>query len=327
MRRQRSQSSMNKLAVFLIIIFLIIGVAGFVWWAHGSSALNPNDKSFKLFVVQSGESLREIANSLQQNNLIVDTNVFSLIVKQNNLENKLQAGEFKLSSSMTPFDIAQTLTKGSINVWITIPEGKRATEIAQVLKMHFPQYTDQWQQKLVAQEGYLFPDTYLFPQDVTIDQIISTMKDNFNKKFDSVPTNPDNQYTEKQIVTVASLVEREAKYPEDRPLVASVIYNRLNSGMPLQIDASIQYALGTQANWWPVLTDSGGNILPNSPYNTYTRTGLPPTPISNPGLSSLAAAIKPAQTKYFYYVSDKNGHNHYESTLKQHNADIVKYGL
>ncbi len=327
MHRRRSHSNMNRLAVFFTIVLVIIAGAGVVWWNHGSGALNPNDTSAKLFVVQSGESLREIAGSLQQNNLIVDTNIFYLIVKQNNLENKLQAGEFKLSASMTPLQIAQTLTKGSLNVWITIPEGKRATEIAQILQAHFPQYTPDWEQKLISQEGYLFPDTYLFPQDVTIDQIISTMRNNFNKKFDSVPTNPDNPFTEKQIVTVASLVEREAKYPEDRPLVASVIYNRLNSGMPLQIDASIQYAMGTPSNWWPVLTDSGGNILPNSAYNTYTRTGLPPTPISNPGLSSLAAAIKPNQSSYLYYVSDKNGHNHYETTLSQHNADITRYGL
>lgn len=326
MRRKRIHSPMKKIIIILVIFSLIV-IGGGIWWNHGASAFNPADQSTKSFVIHSGASLRQIADQLKQNNLIADTTIFSLIVRENNLENKLQAGEFKLSASMSPFKIAQTLTKGSINVWITIPEGKRAAEIAGVLKTHFPQYTADWEQKLVAREGFLFPDTYLFPQDATIDQIISTMTNNFNKKYASIPTNPNNRYSQSQIVTVASLIEREAKFSQDRPLVASVIYNRLNEGMPLQIDATIQYALGTPANWWPILTDSGGNILPNSSYNTYTRTGLPPTPISNPGLSSLTAAIRPAQTNYFYYVSDKNGHNHYETTLKQHNADIVKYGL
>jgi UPF0755 protein len=330
MHHQRSQTSSFKkklrvVVVLLLLIFIILGL----WWIHGSSPINTADTTQKDFIVKPGEPLREIANRLQQNGLIADPIVFFFIVKQNNLDGKIQAGEFHLSPNMPPKDVAEAMTKGTLNVWVTIPEGKRATEIADIFKQKFPQYNEEWQTKLIEQEGYLFPDTYLFPKDTTLAQIISTMKDNFNKKFESAPTNPDNQYTQNQIVTVASLVEREAKYPEDRPLVASVIYNRLKAGMPLQLDATIQYILGyqqSQQTWWKNNL-SADDLQLNSPYNTYKNVGLPPTPICNPGLAALAAAVKPEQTNYFFYVSDKQGHNHYAETLAQHNANIKKYGV
>ena len=156
------------------------------------------------------------------------------------------------------------------------------------------------------------------------------MRENFTKKYAEIsPKRMQSSYTQGQIVTVASLIEREAKFPQDRPLVASVIYNRLSNDMPLQIDATIQYALGYQTDqqtWWKKnLTDD--DLALNSAYNTYTQTGLPPTPIANPGVLSLEAALNPAQTNYLYYVSDKDGHNHYEETLAEHDADILKYSV
>jgi len=139
----------------------------------------------------------------------------------------------------------------------------------------------------------------------------------------------DYSLTKAQIVIIASIVEREAKFPQDRPLVASVILNRLNAGLPLQVDATGQYALGYQTDqksWWKTdLTDA--DLQVNSPYNTYLNTGLPPAPISNPGLEALKAVINAPQTNYLFYISDKNGNNHYEATADQHDADVKKYGL
>lgn len=311
--------------IFLCIVFLL----GAAWWIHGMEPVNPHDKTVKNFTIQKGEPLREIANHLQASGLIQDPIVFFFVVKTSSLDNKIEAGDFKLSPSMNTKQIEKSLTTGTEEVRITIPEGYRAAEIAVVLQQNFPQYQANWQSALQQNEGYLFPDTYLFSKDTTVQQIITIMRNNFTTKFDSITTNPNNPYTQQQIVTVASLIEREAKYPEDRPLVASVIYNRLNANMPLQVDATVQYALGYQTDtktWWKKdLTTN--DLAINSPYNTYKQIGLPPTPIANPGLDALQAAVKPAQTSYLYYVSDASGHNHYEETLDQHNADIEKYGL
>jgi len=315
---------MKKLVV-LIFLLLIIFIVGSLWWIHGTSPVNASDTRQKTFVVQPGEPLRTIANHLQANGLINDPIVFFLITKTNGLDNKIEAGDFRLSPNMSASEIAQTMTKGTLDVWVTVPEGFRATEIAQVLKQKLPQYTEAWQTDLQANEGYLFPDTYSVQKSATIEQIIQQMRQNFTQRYASITPNTRQSYTQNQIVTVASLVEREAKFPEDRPLVASVIYNRLQAGMPLDIDASVQYAIGTSAKWWPTLTTSGSETIPTSPYNTYTNVGLPPTPICNPGLAAITAAINPAQTNYVYYISDSSGHNHYEETLAEHNADIKKY--
>ena len=155
--------------------------------------------------------------------------------------------------------------------------------------------------------------------------IIGIMRKNFDTKYSQI--NNKSGLSQEQLVNLASLIEREARHSQDRPLVASVIYNRLNLGMKLDLDASIQYALGNSKKWWPTLPDSGGNVLPLSPYNTYTHVGLPPTPISNPGSASLEAAANPASTNYLFYMTDKNGVNHYAKTLDEQEANISKYGL
>jgi peptidoglycan lytic transglycosylase G len=324
--RSVKKNTMKKFFFLIILLILILGGIG-AWWINGISPANPVDTMAKTFEVLKGEDVRQIANNLKAQGLIKDPIIFYLLVKQKGIGSKIQAGEFQLSPSMSAGKIADVLQLATDDVRITIPEGKRAEEIAQMLKSHFTNYQPSWEQKLVANEGYLFPDTYAFSKETDIDTIIKTMKDNFEKKYASIQDGKKSKYTEAQIVTIASMVEREARYPQDRPLIASVIYNRLDAGMPLQIDATIQYAIGNQSNWWPTLTDSGGNIAPTSPYNTYTSTGLPPTPIANPGLAALQAAVNPAQTNYLFYVADKSGHNHYEETYDQQQSDITKYGL
>lgn len=319
---------MKKLAI-LIIIFLILGLTSFVWWKNGISAVNPSDKTQKLFVIAKGEGVREIAYSLKKEGLIKDPIAFFLLVRfRLNLDNKIEAGDHRLSPSWSAEEIAKALTQASNDVWITIPEGYRAEEIADLLQKDIPTFRESWRSELDANEGYLFPDTYLVPKTASLKLIMSILKNNFEAKFSNISTSSGG-LSENEIVTVASIVEREARYAKDRPLVASVIYNRLGIGMKLDIDATVQYALGYQENekrWWKknLTTD---DIKIDSPYNTYTHAGLPPTPISNPGLKALEAAANPAKTNYLYYISDKNGVNHYAATIEEQNANIQKYGL
>jgi len=319
---------MKKITIFFIfIVIVIITIA--LWWRNGLLPVNSHDKKPRIFVIQNGAGLKEVTNKLKEQGLIKDSIVFFLYSRLGKFEGKIQAGDFRLAPSMTAQRIAENLTHGTLDIWITIQEGKRADEIADILSKKMPNYKLSWRNTLSKNEGYLFPDTYLIPKDAGIDLIISALRSNFEKKFLSLSLSPTNKLTKNEIATIASLIEREAKFPQDRMLVASVIINRLNIGMKLDIDATLQYALGYQPDqktWWKKeLTNQDKEI--NSFYNTYRIAGLPPTPISNPSLASLNAVVNPAKTNYLFYMTDGKGVTHYAETLNQHNTNIQKFGL
>ncbi len=319
---------MKKLVIVLGAVFTLILLFS-LWFENGLKAIDASDKTNRIFVVAKGEGVREIANKLKKEGFIKDPVVFFLLVRKLGLDGKIQAGDFRLSPSMNVTEIAESLTHGTLDIWVTIPEGKRVDEMADILKNTIPTYTPSWRVKLRANEGYLFPDTYLIPKDADINLIVSLMRDNFEKKFAQIKINRSNNLTKNDIVILASLIEREAKHAQDRPLVGSVLTNRLNIGMALQVDATVQYALGYQADqksWWKKDL-SAADLKINSLFNTYQNAGLPVTPIANPGLAALQAAANPSETDYFYYISDKNGFLHFAKTLEGHNNNIKKYGL
>jgi len=318
-----------KRIIAVVILILVVVIISTFWWQNGVLPVNSQDNTPKIFVVENGQGVREIANSLKKEGLIRDPVVLFLITKQGGLDKKIQAGNFRLNPSMSAYEIAESLTHGTLDIWVTVPEGYRAEEIADILEGKIPNYDKSWRDVLNQNEGYLFPDTYLVPRDADINTIISIFKNNFQTKYDSVKSLKTNNLSDTQTLVLASLVEREAMLEEDRPLVASVIYNRLSIGMKLDIDATLQYALGYQEDekrWWKKgLTNEDKKL--NSPYNTYTNPGLPPAPISNPGLSAISAALNPAETDYLYYITDQNGKNRYATNLEGHSANIEKYGL
>ena len=319
---------MKKLFI-TFAIGIIVAVIATLWWKNGTLPVNSKASSQKIFVVRKGQGVREISYNLKQQGLIKDPIVFFIITKKMGYDKKIEAGDFRLSPSMNTWDIANSLTHGTLDIWVTIPEGKRTEEVAEILKKNIPTFQQSWIQSLITDEGYLFPDTYLIPKDATIDLISTMMKDNFQQKFDSAKNTKITNLTDRETIIMASLVEREAKADIDRPMVASVIYNRISIDMKLDIDATLQYALGYQTDekrWWKKELTSQDKTI-NSPYNTYTNPGLPPGPISNPGLASIKASLNPAKTDYLFYISDANGTNHYAKTMAEHNANIKKYGL
>ncbi len=316
---------MRKLFI-LLGIFVLIGFIGLLWWNNGLSPLNARDKSQKMFVIEPGTGIRAISNNLKEQGLIKDSIVFFLMVRQKGYDKKIQAGDFRLSPSMTAEQIAEAMTKGSLDIWVTIPEGKRAEEVAQILEEKIPTFEPSWRESLIAQEGYLFPDTYLIPRDATIETIINLLTGTFEERYKSI-SKSTRALPKEQLVILASMIEREARHDEDRPLIASVMYNRLEINMALQIDATIQYAKGNiNGNWWTPVTLAEYQSV-KSPYNTYLQPGLPPGPISNPGIKALEAAANPANTEYLYYITDKNGINRYARTGEQHQENIQRYGL
>ena len=170
-------------------------------------------------------------------------------------------------------------------------------------------------------EGFLFPDTYLVPLAATPDDVAEMLTDQFAKELpaDAAQRARALHVSVAQAVTVASLVEREAKIEADRPMIAGVIYNRLRQGMPLQVDATIEYALPAHKSELTL-----HDLRVDSPYNTYQHAGLPPTPIANPGLPSLEAALHPAKTDALYYVYCGNGHHVFAKTLAEHQANVER---
>lgn len=315
---------MKKLGVIFLLSFLVLGTF-LLWFKNGTAPVDAGNQEKKIFVVAEGSGLRAIANNLKEQGLIKDTVVFFLLVKQLGLDKKIQAGDFLLSPSMNADQTAHALTQGSEDIWVTIPEGKRADEIADILKIKIPTYNETWRANLNQNEGYLFPDTYRIAKDSTLDQVVTQLRSTFIQKYTTVNTSA--KLSQQETVIIASLIEREARHEEDRALVSSVIHNRLDLGMKLDLDATIQYALGYQPlekTWWKRhLTYD--DLRLNSPYNTYRVAGLPPTPISNPGVKSLEAAANPAATDYLYYLSDSNGVNHYSKTLEEQEANKKKY--
>ncbi len=314
-----------KRLIAIITLFIILVVGGIIWWENGLLPANPKDTTRNIFVIEKGSGLKEIANKLETQGFIKNRIVFFLYTRFGKFEGKIQAGDFRLSPSMDVKEIAENLTHGTLDIWVTIPEGKRSDEIADILQEKIPSFKPSWRIALRANEGYLFPDTYLIPKDAIIDQIINIMRNNFYAKIQSVNL-PSNDPRITKITIMASLIEREALRDDEKPIIASVITNRLDAGMSLDIDATLQYIKGkSSGQWWSVPTIEDKKI--NSEYNTYINVGLPPAPIANPGLEAIKAALNPQKTNYYYYIHDPKGNVHFAKTLEEHNANIRKYGL
>lgn len=317
---------MKKLLLFLIC-FIVIFFVGFLVYQHELSPVNAKDTTPEEFVIPQGAGLRTIGDKLQGAGLVRNGLFFSLYAKFAGYDGKIQAGDFRLQKAMSLSRIADTLTHGTLDVWVTIPEGLRAEEVAAILQKKVPTYNASWISALKQHEGYLFPDTYLFPNDATINTIIGIMTNNFKKKYEEADAMRSVKLSESDVVILASIVQREAITPEDMRLVASTLENRLAIGMALGSDVTVEYVLGYQPDeqsWWKKdLTAYDLQI--DSPYNTRLNAGLPPAPICSPGLTALEAVLNPPDTNYMYYVSDKNGKLHFATTLQQHNANVAKY--
>ncbi len=315
---------MKKIFIFLTAIVMST-LFLYLIYREGALPVDRAKTETKIFVIRKGDGLNAIIKNLASESLIRNRIVFYIVVKQLGIEKSIQAGDFRLSPSMSAHDIAKTLTHGTLDVWTTVIEGLRREEIASVISKNFDIPEIEFIQR--APEGYLFPDTYLIPKTATAEMIVSIFQNNFENKFSGI-SKANTSLTKHQIVTLASLVEREVRRDEDRLTVANIIVKRMKNDWPLQIDAAVQYAAGYQPNektWWKknlTLDD----LAIKSPYNTYKNTGLPPGPISNPGLASLqAAANANGSTQYWYYLSDTSGNIHYAETLEEHNVNIQKY--
>jgi peptidoglycan lytic transglycosylase G len=296
-----------------------------------------------------------VSTRIQEEGLIGDSELFRLYMRYHGVDQRLAAGNFELAPSMTMPEIAERLQRPQVEeIVVTIPEGMRAEEVADLLNVRgimdgeaflsmvrggsatarslgdYPFLSD----GLVSLEGYLFPDTYRLPALATPGDLIQRMLDNFGQRVSSEILAPAAQAGRglPQVITMASIVEREARLADERPLIASVYWNRVSGacsaetgGAYLQADPTVQYAAGRPGEWWwkPPSVEAYQGV--QSPYNTYLRPGLPPGPIASPGLSAIEAAANPATTSYCFFLAMGDGSHVFASTLAEHQANIARY--
>ncbi len=292
----------------------------------------------QIVTIAAGSSLRQIAASLAENGLIRHRTMLLAYVKWWRPGPHLQAGEYALRASMSPEQIVAILRQGKVRHYpLTIPEGLTVREIAtlvteqqfgdaQVIRelMSDAAFITSLNLDTPSLEGYLFPDTYHLPRSISEKALLTLMVNTLKKNYTPETAAQAERLglTQHEVLTLASLIEKEAQVDEERPLISAVYHNRLQRGMRLQCDPTVIYALGE---------DFDGNIRKrdlqiDSPYNTYRYPGLPPGPIANAGRRSLEAAVNPAAVEYLYFVATgSNGTHTFSRTLKEHNRAVQRY--
>lgn len=286
------------------------------------------------FRIEKGDSLNKIANALAEQRLVRSAFIFksyTTIVGQNT---NLKAGRYRLSYSMSISDLVKVFSNGlyeSEDISVTIPEGSNINDLDIIFtKAGLTKFTDFLDTNSVNQEGYLFPNTYRFEPDTPRGEIVERLKESFNEKTKVWAPPGTSQDFVRYIITIASMLEKEVRAAEDMAIVSGIIQNRLNRGILLQVDATVAYGVcrksflvGKRCEVKDVNLIEA--IKATDHYNTYKNTGLPPGPISNPGEKAIYAALNPAKTDYFYYLTDKSGTVHYGRTAAEHAANRVKY--
>lgn len=316
-----------------ILTLIFLGAAGFfIIRAYTGFLQSPVDTNGKqvAFVVNPGETVSDVASNLEEKEIIRSAIFFKIAAKDAGLIN-INAGDFVISPSMTNAEIIEIFKKGSTDIRVTLIEGWRVEEMAKELNTKLKIQNEKFIEAAKKYEGYLFPDTYFFHKDASVDTIIETLRANFNRKYTKNLQEKIKALglTPEQGVILASIVEREARSKEVRTNVASILLKRFKMGMKLDADATVQYAKDTlklkngtlEKFWQPVLVSDYTGVI--SPYNTYLNNGLPPGPISNPSLMSLqAVADANPDTPYLYYFHDSEGNSYYAKTLEEHRANV-----
>jgi UPF0755 protein len=333
---------LRKTLIFIVIpLFLIICfAAGLVLELKMFATAPASTEASKEIVinVQPGQTLNTTADLLYKEGIIKNAIKFVLIARFKGYDKRLKAGEYLLSAAMPPLQLLEIMVKGSVKLYkLTIPEGYNLYQIAQLVEAANFGTKNAFIEKatdtaLVRQnglegetlEGYLFPDTYFFPKKVTIEIIIATMVRRFWSVFapEWQARAKDLGLTVHQVVTLASIIEKETGASFERPIISSVFHNRLKKKMRLESDPTVIYGI---KNFDGNLTRK--HLTTQTPYNTYKIRGLPIGPIANPGSASLGAALYPDNTKYIYFVSKKDSTHQFSTNLKQHNRAVRKYQL
>jgi UPF0755 protein len=323
---------MNRRNVYIGIGVLVVALfAAAIFYSHFFGPVDTYAGQVE-FIVQPDATRDQIADTLKKEGFIRSRFIFDLALEKESHGASILAGGYELSANMDVWTIASTLSSQPSLVFFTFPPGWRKEQIADKLAATFG-----WTAAQVSEwnnidtdpspsfdEGVYYPDTYLIPSDQTPAQIAQRFRDRFQEVFA-----PDADLAQQEgipwteVVILASLLEREAAGAQDMPLIAGIMLNRLHNGMPLQIDATLQYIEGREGDWWPVPTVADKSL--KSPFNTYLHTGLPPHAIAEPGLGAINAVLNPEKTDCLYYLHDPSGQIHCSTTYAGQLANVNKY--
>lgn len=320
-----------KFKLQIIVVFSLICL-GSVIYGLTQSTTSLTGENF-VIVVKPGMGAHDIGDLLYEQGAIKSIFLFQMVSRVQGMESSLQAGEYVFSRNMTVQQIVAMLARGETSYQqITIPEGYTVEQIANLLQekklgnasffktaaqsfVPYAYMVNNNSNVIYKAEGYMFPNTYRITKGTTEEQILGMMTLQFDKQFtESMRAKASEMgLSIKDVIILASLVEKEAQLPGDRPLIAGVFLNRLKKDMPMQSCATIQYILGYPK---PELTVQDTEI--SSPYNTYQHMGLPPGPIANPGIAAINAVLYPQSTDFVYFVADKQGAHHFSKTYEEH---------
>jgi len=320
------------------VLCAFVAVGGLLWIQHSLAPVEETEGQARLltFEVEPGDSLGRVANALEAKGLIRNARVTRWLAKIEGLGSQIKIGEYEFSATQSTREILETLSKGRVRTHaVVIPEGQRAREIADRLAaaglvdretflavVFDPEMPVRLGVEGSSLEGYLFPDTYRFARGLPPERIAETMVQEFLRIYrDLGPTTGERPLSMRELVTLASIVEKETGAAEERPLIAAVFLNRLKRGMRLETDPTVIYGI----------EDFDGNLRrvhlrdDSNPYNTYRIRGLPPGPIASPGREALQAVREPAETSYLYFVSRNDGTHIFSKTYAEHKAAVDRF--
>jgi len=305
------------------IIFLAIGIAIFIYQRQFAAPQKTTEEERIVINLTTAEA--NLIPKLKKQGYIKSEWAFNHVLEKKGWQGKIEPGGYMVSKGMDAWLLADTLVNHPYQKWVVIPEGLRKEEIAEMVQEKIS-WSEVEERRFLGwtKEGYLFPDTYLLNLDYTGEDVAKRMESQFNEKTaDLFNEAKENNIRNDTLIVLASLVQREAASEKEMPLIAGVIWNRWLKDMKFEIDATIQYALGEPGNWWPIIKPADYKL--DSPYNTYLHEGRPPTPICNPGLVAIRAAIHPEETEYLYYLHDSEGQIHLAKTYEEHLENIEKF--
>jgi len=328
-----SRSKFLLLSLGLLLLFFILVIYWLLFVPPSKTA------STKVIFIKKGTHLKKVSEILKQDGIIKNRHFFVLLTTVLGKKAKIKAGEYEFHTQMLPLEVLDALVKGQVkHHLVTIPEGYTLSQIAQLLEDLNLVDKKGFLQKASSSafinalglsqfagpnlEGYLFPDTYHLFREMDSEEVIQMMVYQFKKVFgpDLVNRASELGISEKEVVILASIIEKETPLPEEKPLISAVFHNRLKRKIPLQSDPTVIYGI---KNFNGNLTKE--HLMRPTPYNTYLIAGLPPTPICNPGKDSLLAAVRPAPVPYLYFVSKNDGSHFFSSDIGEHNRAVWKY--
>jgi UPF0755 protein len=348
-----------RIVAAAVAVFALALTAGLAWFMIGTpGSVFTEEAEYRIaasgasgppviVTVKQGESAKTIGAALEQKGVIRSRRLFEIMVGLTGVQNSLEAGDYEFDPGTPVIEVVHRIAQGkTASRDVVIPEGRRVEEVGEILekagvvgKQAFlnalvkSQYSEPFLRQVGASslEGFVFPAKYEFHRGARPAEVVDTLLQGFQANVADKVQLEGQDLTLEQVVTLASVVEREAQTPSERPIIASVFLNRLKAGIPLQADPTVQYAVASNdaasvqqyTYWKKELTVD--DLKLDSPYNTYVHSGLPPGPIANPGLASIQAVVRPASTNYLFFEARGDGTHVFAETLEEHLRNVEKY--